>query len=158
MCQHPQLGEGPFQPSPNLARWASEPPSPASGRGHIDDHRARGSEFDALVGAGSFSTTLPDLARYEQALRQYRLINEASTLAMFNGVPTGDGNTRYGLGWFIGSYNGMALADHEGAWNGFRSYICLCLDVPLSIFMLTNHPDVNLLELANLATDVFAGE
>jgi CubicO group peptidase (beta-lactamase class C family) len=114
-----------------------------------------GSEFDELVGSGSFFTTVPDLARYEHALRQYRLVGEASTLAMFNGVPTGDGDVRYGLGWFIGSYNGIALADHEGAWNGFRSYLCCYLDAPFSIFVLTNLPDVDLLELANVATDAF---
>jgi CubicO group peptidase (beta-lactamase class C family) len=114
-----------------------------------------GSEFDELVGSGSFCTTVPDLARYEQSLRQYRLISEASTLALFHGVPTGEDSIRYGLGWFIGSYNGAALADHEGAWNGFRSYLCCYLDVPFSIFVLTNHPDVDLLEIANVATEAF---
>jgi CubicO group peptidase (beta-lactamase class C family) len=117
-----------------------------------------GSEFDELVGSGSFFTTVPDLARYEQALRQYRLVSEAGTLAMFNGVPTGEGDVRYGLGWFIGNYNGMALADHEGAWNGFRSYVCCYLDVRFSLFVLTNLPDIDLLELANVATDAFAQE
>jgi CubicO group peptidase (beta-lactamase class C family) len=117
-----------------------------------------GSEFDGLVGSGSFCTTVPDLARYEQALRQYRLISEAGTLAMFNGVPTGEGDVRYGLGWFIGSYNGAALADHEGAWNGFRSYLCCFLDVRFSLFVLTNHPDVDLMEIANVVSEAFGGE
>ena len=115
-----------------------------------------GSEFDALVGSGSFYTTLPDLFAYDQSLRSYGLIRQASTLQMFTSGRTNDGSsTRYGFGWFIGSYDGQALADHEGAWNGFRSYICCYLDTRFSIFLLTNNPGIDLLEIANLASDVY---
>ena len=115
-----------------------------------------GSEFDALVGSGSFYTTLPDLFRYDQSLRSYGLVNEASTMEMFTSGRTNDGgSTRYGFGWFIGSYDGKPLADHEGAWNGFRSYICCYLDAPFSIFILSNNPAIDLVELANVASDVY---
>jgi CubicO group peptidase (beta-lactamase class C family) len=115
-----------------------------------------GSAFDALAGSGSFYTTLPDLFAYERSLRSYGLIKEASTLEMFASGRTNDGvSTRYGFGWFIGSYDGAALADHEGAWNGFRSYICCYLDEPFSIFVLTNNPEIDLLEIANLVSDVY---
>lgn len=118
-----------------------------------------GSELDGLAGSGSFCTTVGDLARYERALRQYELIGEASTLAMFTPGRTNDGRSiDYAFGWIIGSYDGMALGDHEGAWNGFRSYLCCYLDVPLSILVLTNNPDVDMLEVANVATDAFGGE
>jgi CubicO group peptidase (beta-lactamase class C family) len=116
-----------------------------------------GSAFDALAGSGSFCTSLPDLFAYDRSLRAYGLINEASTLEMFTSGRTNDGSsTGYGFGWFIGSYDGQALADHEGAWNGFRSYICCYLDAPFSIFMLSNHPDLDLVEIANLASDAYA--
>ena len=115
-----------------------------------------GSEFDALVGSGSFYTTVPDLFRYEQSLRSYRLVNQANTLEMFTSGRTNNGNsTNYGFGWYLGSYEGMSLADHEGAWNGFHSYICCYLDLSLSIFVLSNNLEIDLLEVANLATDVY---
>ena len=116
-----------------------------------------GSEFDALAGSGSFYTTLPDLFRYDQSLRSYGLVSEASTMEMFTSGRTNDGSsTKYGFGWFIGSYDGQPLADHEGAWNGFRSYICCYLDAPLSIFILSNNPAIDLVEIANLASDLYA--
>jgi hypothetical protein len=83
-------------------------------------------------------------------------VSRAATLDMFTAGRTNDGtSTNYGFGWFLGSSEGMPFADHEGAWNGYRSYICCWLDMPLSIFVLSNHPEIELLELANLAIDVY---
>ena len=115
---------------------------------------ARSSELDGLVGSGSFYTTVSDLCLYDQALRTNSLVNEASTKEAFTRGQTNDGNpTNYGFGWYLGAQDGISFADHEGAWNGFRSYICYCLDRPLSIFVLSNHPEVDLLEVAHVATD-----
>ena len=69
---------------------------------------------------------------------------------------TNDGNpTNYGFGWFLAVQDGMSFADHEGEWNGFRSYISYGLDRPLSIFALSNNPDVDLIEVADVAADAF---
>jgi CubicO group peptidase (beta-lactamase class C family) len=115
---------------------------------------ASSSELDSLVGSGSFYTTASDLCLYDQALRANSVVNEASTAQAFTGGQTNDSNpTNYGFGWYLGAQDGISFADHEGAWNGFRSYICYCLDRPLSIFVLSNHPEVDLLEVANVATD-----
>ncbi len=112
------------------------------------------SELDGLVGSGSFYTTVSDLCLYDQALRTNSLVNEASLEEAFTSGQTNDGNpTNYGFGWFLGAQNGISFADHYGAWNGFRSYIRYCLDRPLSIFVLSNHPEVDLLEVADVATE-----
>ncbi len=117
---------------------------------------AGSSEFDNLVGAGSFYTTAPDLCLYDQALRTKSLVSEASIEAAFTNGQTNDGNpTTYGFGWYLGAQGGISFADHEGEWNGFRSYICYCLDRPLSMFVLSNHPEVDLSEVANVATDAY---
>jgi CubicO group peptidase (beta-lactamase class C family) len=113
-------------------------------------------ELDNLVGSGSFYTTVSDLCRYDQALRTNSLVSEASMEQAFTGGKTSDGSpTNYGFGWYLGTEDGIYFADHEGEWNGFRSYICYCLDRPLSIFALSNHPEVNLLEVANVAADAY---
>lgn len=115
---------------------------------------AGASELDNLVGSGSFYTTVSDLSLYDQALRTNSLISETSMEEAFTGGQTNDGNaTKYGFGWYLGTQDGISFADHEGAWNGFRSYICYGLSRPLSIFVLSNHPEVDLLEVANVATD-----
>jgi CubicO group peptidase (beta-lactamase class C family) len=115
---------------------------------------AGSSELEGLVGSGSFYTTVSDLCLYDQALRTNRLVNEASTEETLTGGRTNDGNpTNYGFGWYVGAQDGISFADHDGAWNGFRSYVRHCLDRPLSIFLLSNHPKVDLGEIANVATD-----
>jgi len=49
----------------------------------------------------------------------------------------------------------MPFAEHDGAWIGFRSYMCRYLERPLSIFALSNHPEIDFAELANTVTDTY---
>jgi CubicO group peptidase (beta-lactamase class C family) len=134
---------------------------PRCATGYTRDDRgelieAGGSEFDNLVGAGSFYTTAPDLCLYDQALRTNSLVSEASIKEAFTSGQTNDGKpTNYGFGWYLGAQDGISFADHEGEWDGFRSYICHCLDRQLSMFVLSNHPEVDLAEAANVATDAY---
>jgi len=115
-----------------------------------------GSEFDGLVGSGSFYTTVFDLCRYDQALRTNSLIGAASLRAATTPSQTTDGQfTEYGLGWYLADYEGMRLAEHKGEWTGFYTYIVRYLERPLSIFALSNHPDLNLVDVANVATDAY---
>ena len=120
-----------------------------------DDFIEAGSnEFDNLVGSGSFYTTAFDLCRYDQALRTNSFISETSMAEAFtDGRTNGGDSTNYGFGWSLGVQNGISFADHEGDWNGFRSYICYCLDPALSIFVLSNHPEIDLSEVADVAID-----
>jgi CubicO group peptidase (beta-lactamase class C family) len=115
-----------------------------------------GHAFDSLVGSGSFYTTIGDLCRYDGALATNALINSASMREALTSGRTNDGQpTDYGFGWYIGNYEGMRYADHDGEWNGYFSYICRYLDQSLSIFVLSNNPNAELVEVANLATEVY---
>jgi CubicO group peptidase (beta-lactamase class C family) len=112
------------------------------------------SEFDALVGAGSFYAAVPDLCLYDRALRTNSLVSESSIKEAFTPGRTNDGrSTGYGFGWFLESQSGTRFADHPGTWNGFRSYIRYYLDRPLSIFLLSNHPEADLFEIADTAAE-----
>ncbi len=134
---------------------------PRCATGYTLDHRddfiaAGGNEFDNLVGSGSFYTTASDLCRYEQALRTNSLISEASMAEALTSGRTNRGDSiNYGCGWSLGVQNGIAFADHEGDWNGFHSYICYCLDPALSIFVLSNHPEIDVSEVADVAIDAY---
>jgi CubicO group peptidase (beta-lactamase class C family) len=115
-----------------------------------------GSEYDDLVGSGSIYTTVYDLCLYDQALNANSLVGEAGMREALTSGQTNDGSrTNYGFGWYLGTYEGMPFADHEGAWIGFYSYICRYLARPLSIFVLSNHPEINFVELANVVTDAY---
>jgi CubicO group peptidase (beta-lactamase class C family) len=134
---------------------------PSCATGYALDKRdelieAGSSEFDNLVGSGSFYTTAPDLCLYDRALRTNSLVSKVSLKEAFTSGQTNDDNpTNYGFGWYLGEQDGISFADHEGEWNGFRSYICYCLDRPLSMFVLSNHPAADLIEVANVATDAY---
>jgi CubicO group peptidase (beta-lactamase class C family) len=113
--------------------------------------------LDEIVGSGSFHTTVSDLCLYDSALATDSLLSEAGMRQIFTSGRTSDGTlTNYGFGWHVGANNGMRYAEHEGSWNGFYSYICRYLDQPLSIFLLSNHPDLDLFEIGREATAAFA--
>jgi CubicO group peptidase (beta-lactamase class C family) len=114
------------------------------------------SEYDDVVGSGSFYTTALDLCRYDQALASNALVSAASMQAALTSAQTSDGTpTAYGFGWYIGTYDGLRFADHEGAWTGYHTYIARCLDQPFSMFILANHPEANIVDLANVVTAVY---
>jgi CubicO group peptidase (beta-lactamase class C family) len=116
-----------------------------------------GSDYDDLVGSGSFYTIVSDLCLYDKALATNALVSPASMqVALTSGRTNAGALTDYGFGWYIGVYEGMRFADHDGDWIGFHSYICRYLDRPLSIFILSNHPDLDIVEVANVATATYA--
>jgi CubicO group peptidase (beta-lactamase class C family) len=115
-----------------------------------------GSDYDDLVGATSIYTTVSDLCLYDKALTTNALVSAASMHVALTSGRTNDGAlVDYGFGWYVGVYEGMRYVDHDGDWIGFQSYICRYLDRPLSIFILSNHPDLDIVEVANVATAVY---
>jgi CubicO group peptidase (beta-lactamase class C family) len=123
-------------------------------RGAYVEHGGTG--FDEVVGSGSFYTTASDLCLYDRALATNSLLSEAGMRQIFTSGRTNDGTpTGYGFGWYVGADHGVRFAEHEGEWNGFYSYICRFLDRPFSIFLLSNHPDLDLFEIASEATAAF---
>jgi CubicO group peptidase (beta-lactamase class C family) len=116
------------------------------------------SAFENLVGSGSFYTTTNDLCVYDTALATNGLVSAASMGEALTSGRTNDGKpTNYGFGWMFGTYEGMRFAEHEGEWIGFYSYVGRDIDRSFSIFALSNHPGVKLVEVAN-AVIAAAGE
>jgi CubicO group peptidase (beta-lactamase class C family) len=134
---------------------------PRCATGYVLDDRGElveqgGSEFDDLVGSGSFYTTVRDLCRYDRALNDNSLIGQTALREAFTSGRTNDGEfTDCGFGWYLGDYNGMPFADHSGSWIGFYSYIARYLERPLSIFLLANHPDLDSAAIADEVTEAY---
>jgi CubicO group peptidase (beta-lactamase class C family) len=115
-----------------------------------------GTGIDDVVGSGSFTTTVSDLCIYDRALATDRLLGEAGMQQVLTSGRTNDGAlTGYGFGWFLGTEQGGRFAEHTGQWIGFYSYILRFLDRPFSVFLLSNHPDLDLFEVAREATAAF---
>jgi CubicO group peptidase (beta-lactamase class C family) len=134
---------------------------PRCATGYIRDDRGvyvahGGTGFDDVVGSGSFYTSVSDLCRYDRALAANSLLGEAGMRQILTSGRTNDGiPIHYGFGWFLGTDQSGRFAAHQGEWNGYTSYIRRFLDRPLSIFLLSNHPELDLFEIAREATAAF---
>lgn len=111
--------------------------------------------------AGGVISTARDLARFDVALTQGRLISLASRSAMWKSGQSPDGATLpYGLGWFVEIINDEPVVWHTGLWEGAYSAIYLRLpNRGLSLILLANSDGLrwdNALDEAALARSPFA--
>jgi CubicO group peptidase (beta-lactamase class C family) len=90
--------------------------------------------------AGGVVSTAMDLARFDIALTQGRLLAPESQQLMWTpGKGHGGVELQYGLGWFIKDYNGERILWHTGLWEG--AYSALYLKVQsrgLTLILLAN--------------------
>lgn len=114
------------------------------------------SESPGLVqGDGSVLTSLRDLARYERALVERRLLDARHTAMLFrngefdNGNPLDDGDGYgYGFGWSLGNWEGSRYATHSGSWMGTSTYYLRNLDSGVSVIVLANVEDLDVESIA----------
>src|SRR5437868_11003239 len=59
-----------------------------------------------------------------------------------------DAPFNYGFGWFVDAYHGHRFVQHSGGTPGFSSAIYRFIDDKLTIFILTNHSDMIVDQLA----------
>jgi CubicO group peptidase (beta-lactamase class C family) len=111
--------------------------------------------------AGGIVSTVLDLARFDIALEQGRLLSAASYAAMLQPVTTTNGNVAaYSLGWFTQQYHGHKLLWHSGWWP--EAYSALYLKVPaqqLTFIILANSEGIwwdNPLDSAQVQNSEFA--
>lgn len=95
--------------------------------------------------AGGVISTAMDLARFDIALDQGRLISTASRAAMWSAGRSPSGSALpYGLGWFVQDFGDEKLLWHTGLWDG--AYSALYLKAPsrrLTLILLANSEGLN---------------
>ncbi len=70
---------------------------------------------EEVAGGWGMFSNLPDLIRWDRALRDRELLSDASYEAMFSPVELADGTRyRYGLGWWLPERNGIPYQYHNG--------------------------------------------
>lgn len=113
----------PYHLAPNGDFLPSEPPA-AQGDG----------------AAGGVIGTALDVARFDRALAEGKLLSEASKQLMWTAGRAPDGRVLpYGLGWFVQDFRGEKLLWHSGLWEG--AYSALYLKIPsrdLTLILLAN--------------------
>ena len=112
--------------------------------------------LDHLVGSGSVYATLGDMAIYEQALLDSRLVRAATMAEALTPATLNDGSpSDYGFGWELGDHSGVASVSHPGAWLAFSSSYARFPSQRLAVIVLLNRdfdvPDEDLaFAIANL--------
>ena len=89
---------------------------------------------------GALYFTINDLEHWDRALYGESLLKARSLQKMWTpfpvgGVPSADG---YGFGWGIDHVNGHRVVEHDGAWQGFSTWLSRYLDDKLTVIVLTN--------------------
>jgi CubicO group peptidase (beta-lactamase class C family) len=119
------------------------------------------SATSATRGDGGVYSSLTDLAKWDQALREDTLLSEsemrpAITPVSVAGVEEPDGRSAaYGFGWFLNPYKGHARMWHYGETVGFRTAIERFVADKLTVIVLANRADLNANELALKVADVY---
>jgi CubicO group peptidase (beta-lactamase class C family) len=95
------------------------------------------------VGDGSVWTNLSDMANWDRALRNRKLIKNQTMQLALTPSKTHDGKTNnYGFGWTV--YPGDAGLNgfgHEGAWGGFKTSYYRLLIADRTTVILSNRGD-----------------
>lgn len=143
---------------------------PARAYGHTNDAgvwlETDQSPTSATLGDGGIYTSIQDLAKWDDALRNHTLLsaNEmlpAITPVMLPGstqpVPKAeDGKpSAYGFGWYLDPYDGHNRMWHSGGTIGFRTMIERFPDDNLTIIVLCNRTDLDPGALSLKVADLF---
>ena len=117
------------------------------------------SPTSAVLGDGGIYSSIDDLAKWDAALHDDRLLPQASrALAFAAHTATGEADVDgYGYGWRIHDDRGRRLLWHSGETIGFRNVILRWPDDGLTVVLLTNRNDPEPYALARRIAALFDG-
>jgi CubicO group peptidase (beta-lactamase class C family) len=120
------------------------------------------SPTSATLGDGGIYSSLSDLAKWDQALREYKLLSQVemkpalTPVQVPGGAQEPDGKpAEYGFGWFLNSYKGHPRMWHYGETVGFRTAIQRFPKDELTVIILCNRADLEPKDLALRVADLF---
>ncbi|HEX4742522.1 MAG TPA: serine hydrolase domain-containing protein [Caulobacteraceae bacterium] len=108
-------------------------------RGRGGFHNADPDPFNWSDSAGALSSTLDDLALWDGALRDGRVMTPDAFARMIEPTRLTNGTVYpYGLGWGTATYGGHALHHHTGGISGFACQMARLNDGSLTTIVLSN--------------------
>ncbi|MES2514535.1 MAG: serine hydrolase [Bacteroidota bacterium] len=89
--------------------------------------------------------------KWDQALRENKLINQASLEKAFSTYKTKNGKeTGYGYGQFVvNADQNEKIVYHGGSWPGYQTFILHCVDAQTMIAILSNNERTDIEKLAD---------
>lgn len=89
--------------------------------------------------AGSLTSTVDDLARWDAAISAGKLLKPESWQRAFTAYNLSNGqSSNYGYGWSIGKLEGAPMISHGGGINGFSTYALRLPQEKVYVAVLTN--------------------
>ena len=138
------------------------PSTTVKGYATNDEGKVRRSSTPTVItGDGSVYTSVRDLALWDKALRDCKIISKHSQELAWtggrydNGKPIkdedGDG---YGFGWVIDK--DRHIVSHSGSWGGTATYLLLDLEQGFTVAVLSNDENTDTSSLAEKILALFA--
>jgi D-alanyl-D-alanine carboxypeptidase len=134
------------------------PTLPNRARGYTgNDNQKQADEWVALRPSGAFLSTVGDLAKWDALLYTNKFLSEASRREMWKPVRLSDGATHpYGFGWYTEMRkDGRNVVWHGGSLPGFRAYFGRFPDERVTVILLTNGDDGDVMSVANGLADLY---
>ncbi|MDH5833301.1 serine hydrolase [Luteimonas sp. M1R5S59] len=119
------------------------------------------SSTSAVLGDGGIYSSIDDLAKWDAALRDDRLLSDASRALAFTAhTTTGEADVEgYGYGWRVHGEGADRLLWHSGETIGFRNVLLRWPEQRLTVVLLTNRNDPEPYALARrIAAEFQTGE
>lgn len=89
--------------------------------------------------SGSLMSTVDDMLKWQEAIKNNLLINEATTQKVFTNYTLNNGEPiNYGYGWHIKDLNGLTSTQHGGSIFGYKSMAVYVPQEDLYVIGLTN--------------------
>jgi CubicO group peptidase (beta-lactamase class C family) len=118
------------------------------------------SQTSAVLGDGGIYSSIDDLAKWDAALYDSRLLSDKSRALAFTPVTaTDDATVRYGMGWRITDEKvGGSTLWHSGETMGSRNVIIRYPQQHLTVIVLTNRNDPEPYQTARTIAQLFLRE
>lgn len=109
---------------------------------------------DAAWAAGYLVSTIDDMAKWDKALLEGKLLKSESYAEMYKRVPIKDGVSTYGFGWDVSEMAGHKVMQHGGGTGGFSTYIMRLPDDKVSVVVLSNLAEADVASIAHGAARI----
>jgi serine beta-lactamase-like protein LACTB, mitochondrial len=110
------------------------------------------------IPGGGWLSSADDLAQFEVAMLDDRLVKRATRDIMWTAQKTTDGKrTGYGYGWNVSAFDGMPVAGHGGGQQGTSTYILIVPGERAGVDVLINMEDIDAHALADQLMKIVLG-
>ncbi|KGJ97370.1 serine hydrolase domain-containing protein [Colwellia psychrerythraea] len=115
--------------------------------------------LDGIAGDGAIFSSIADLLKWDQAIRNDKLITAETKLQAFtSAVLTNGSDTNYGYGWFMSTTGNDQYVSHSGGWLSARTYIRRNLTTGAVIVILDSSKTGELSSIFDKITTTLEGE